>query len=241
MKKIYAIMGLAFLSFQAERTMAQSAFLFDTPDTLVYGDTLTLGDLACHMNFIINKTASPINIYVVRVQDVNLATGWNSYLCTDGQCFEPSVDSIPVTLAAYDSTEFIPHFGTTATPDSQTILMSVRNANNLSDVTYQRFHGVTQIGFGAGLHEYANLANVSIYPSPVTSGNDFSLNISKVKNKHKDFSLVVYTIYGSVAKIVTGLHEGNNTLNLGLPAGIYSYNLISRELRINSGNFSIIR
>lgn len=240
MKKIYTILALGFLFLQGGFGFSQSAFQFLTPDTLVYGDTVSGGDLGCHNNFIINKTGSPVTVYVVRVQDVSVVSGWASYMCTDGQCFPPNVDSVSITLAANDSTEFIPHFGITATADSQTILMSVRNANNLSDVAYQRFHGVTKIGY-LGMYEYADLASVNVYPSPVVSGSNFNLNISNVKTKSNNFSLVVYTFYGSVVKSVNDLQEGNNTLSLDLASGLYSYSLSAGDVLINSGNFSVIK
>jgi len=241
MKKIYTLITLGFMFLQGAQSFSQSAFQFLTPDSVVYGDTLSGGDLECHNNFIINKTAASIIVYAVRVQDVSVASGWTSYMCTDGQCFPPNVDSVTITLAANDSTEFIPHFGITATADSQTILMSVRNANNLSDVAYQRFYGVTKINYGAAIYEYANLASVNIYPLPVVAGSTFNLNISNVKATNKEFSLVVYNLYGGVVRTMSNLQEGNNVINLDFASGLYSYSLVAQNVLLNSGMFSVVK
>ena len=241
MKKLYTILACGFLCFQTGKSFSQASFEFHVVDSTVYGDTLSLGDLECFGGYIRNKTANAITIDVVRVQNVNLATGWESYFCTNNQCYASFVDSVRFNLAAYDTTEFLPHFGTTATPDSQTVFFSVRNSNVPTDVDHKRFHGVTKIGYGLGMFEHASLANVNIYPSPLMSGTDFNINISSVNVATTNFSLIVYTMYGGIAKMITGLQEGNNTLNLDLAAGMYSYRLISGNTVIHTGEIAVVR
>ncbi len=238
MKKFCAVVGLAFLLIQGGSVSSQS-FQFVIHDSIVYCAPKALGDTSCEGNSIINKTSNALTIDVVRVQDVNFATsGWESAFCID-VCYPPTTDSVRYTIAPSDTVDFIPHFYYTATPDSQTIYMKIKNVSNPADVAYQRFYGVTQIGFG--IHEYANLAQIKIYPSPVISGSDFNFTISNLKVHKKEFSLVVYNMYGSEVKTLTNLCAGDNMLTLDLTSGLYSYNLVSGNIRINSGNFSIIK
>lgn len=241
MKKLYTLFTCAFLLFLGGKGFSQASFQLYVDDSIAYGDTMMFGDIECYGGEIRNKTSNAILLDVVRVQNVNLATGWESYFCTNDQCYADFVDSVRFTLPGDSITEFLPHFGTTATPDSQTVYFKIKNVNTPTDVAYQRYHGVTKIGYGSGLNEYAHLANVNIYPSPVKSGNTFNLNITNSKVQGDDFTLSLYSIYGSVVRIVTGLHGGNNSLNLDIPSGIYSYRLTSGSTMINSGNLAVLK
>lgn len=241
MKKICTVLACAFLFLQGGKSFSQASFQLYVGDSMAYGDTLMFGDIECYGGEIRNKTSNAILLDVVRVQNVNLATGWESYFCTNNQCYADFVDSIRFTLLGDSITEFLPHFGTTSTPDSQTVYFKVKNVNTPTDVAYQRYYGITKIGYGAGLHEYAHVANVSIYPSPVISGNNFTVNITNSKIQDNNYTLTLYSIYGNVVRMASGLNSGNNTLSLDIPAGIYSYRLISGSILINSGNLPVLK
>ena len=240
MKKIYAILGMSFLLIQGGRSFAQTTFQLFAPDTVAYSDTVSWGDIELHDgNYLKNKTANDITFDVVRVQ--NVGGTWTSAFCLN-VCFADFIDSVQYTLPANDSIAFIPHFYIDATPDSQSIYMKFKNVNVPTDVVYQRFYGITKIGYGAGVHEAAtNLSNVSVYPSPVVAGNDFNMNVTNVKAQSTEFSLVVYNMYGSVVATVNNLKENNNTLNLNLATGIYTYSLLAGNTRINTGEFSVVK
>lgn len=237
MKNLSIVVFLACMVFEGTLSFSQS-FEFYTPDTAVYGDTLAGGDLVIDGDYILNKTSNNLTIDVVRVQDVDIAnSGWSSAMCLD-LCYFPTVDSVQYIIPPNDTVPFIPHFYITASPDSQTIYIKIKDANNPTDVLYQRFYGVTIEGY-TGIHEYANLANVSVYPSPAVSGHALNMNITNAKIKNKEFTLVVYNIHGGIVSTIHGMKEGNNALNLNLASGMYSYNLVSGDVRINSGIFSI--
>ena len=239
MRKIYTIVCLGLLLFQTEGGFAQSSFLFYYPDTVCHHAPVAGGDTSCDGDYILNLTANPLTIDVVRVQDVDIAgSGWTSAFCLD-ICYPDFVDSVRYTIPPNDTVDFIPHFYFTATPDSQTVYFKVKNVGNPTDVTYQHFHGVTQLGFG--IHEYANLANVNIYPSPIVASNAFNMNITNVKVQKKEFSLIIYNIYGSSLSHVNHLKENNNSLNLDLAAGMYSYSLMAGDQIIRTGKLSIIK
>jgi len=237
MKKLYTILGLSFLLIQADNAVAQVSFDYHIYDTIAYGAPLAGGDIQCYGSYIKNKTSSPLAIDVVRVQNVNLANGWASAFCLD-ICYADFVDSVRFTIPANDTVDFIPHFYITATPDSQTIYMKIKNVSTPTDVAYQRFHAVTKVGFSVN-DNYPNLASVNIFPSPVTSGNTFTLDISNVKTKDNDFTIIVYSTLGNAVSTVTGLKSGNNSINLNLAAGYYNYSLLAGNTKIKSGNIVI--
>jgi hypothetical protein len=240
MKKFYALFIISFFIFQSERTFSQVFSLY-APDTVIYGAPIAGNDLACDGNSIVNHTANPVLLDVIRVQDVDIAgSGWQSSFCLDLNCYAPFVDSVQFTLQPNDSSLLIPHFGVTATPDSQTVYFKIKQVAAPNLTVYQRFHGITQNGFG--VHEQSTYsADVNIYPSPILAGNDFNLNVGNVKSKSKELSLVVYNIYGSAVKTILYVKEGNNIMSLDFAAGMYSYSLISGGARIHSGKITVIR
>lgn len=204
---------------------------------MAYGAPVALGNVKCDPSYIKNLTSGPLTIDVVRLQDVDAGSGWSSSICLD-LCYFPSVDSVQLTIPPNDSTPLYTIFYITDVPDSQTVYFKVKNVNTPTEVGYQRFHGVTIAGY-IGIQEYANLAHVSIYPSPVVAGNVFNMNITNVKAKSKEYTLLVYNIYGGIVSTIYNMKEGNNALTLQLAPGVYSYNLVSGDTRINSGTFSI--
>ena len=239
MKKLYTLFTICLSLFLNERTFSQTFSLY-APDTVVYGPA-NGSDLPCDGNSIVNHTANSIVMDVVRLQDVDIAgTGWASSFCLDLNCFAPFVDSSRFTLLGNDSTLFIPHFIPTSTPDSQTVYFKFKMVSSPNTTYYQSFHGVTQLNFGVN-EAAAYRADVKIYPSPVTAGSDFNMNVSKVISKTENLSLVIYNMYGSEVRTIYNLAEGNNTLNLTLATGIYSYSLTAGDVRIHSGKMTVIR
>ena len=240
MKKLYSLIAACSLLFIGGNSFSQSYSMY-APDTVVYGPPIAGNDIACEGNSIVNHTANSIILDVIRVQDVDIAgSGWYSSFCLDQNCFAPFMDSVRFTLMPNDSSLLIPHFNTSATPDSQTVYFKIKEVSAPNLTVYQRFHGVTQQGFGVN-EEFVYSANVNVYPSPIISGNEFSMNITNVKSKTKHISLVIYNIYGSVIRTIEDIKEGNNTLSLDLSAGMYSYSLISGNARVHSGKITVIR
>jgi len=235
MKKLYHLIICSFLLIQSGKTFSQS-FTFYVPDTIVYGVPLVDSSTDLY-DSIVNNTANTLSIDVVRVENTT-AAGWQTAFCLD-VCYLPSVDSVRFTLQPNESQPFSFHFYTSATPDSGTALMKIKDVSNPATTVYQRFYAITQL---TSVNELpAKNVNVSIYPSPVVAGNNFSMNIANVKSGSNEITLSVYNIYGSAVKRIAHLKTGNNSLTLDLPAGIYSYSLISGNEKINSGKIAVSR
>ena len=221
---------------KSDKSFSQSAFQFLINDTIVYCAPKALGDTSCEGNYIVNKTSNSLTIDVVRV--TNVGGTWTSAFCLD-ICYADFIDSVRYTIPANDTVDFIPHFYFDITPDSQNVFMKIKSVSNPSDVSFQRFYCVTQLGFG--IHEYTNLADVSIYPSPVVAGTSMNMNITNVKSNSKQMTLVVYNIYGDLVSEISNLKEGNNSIRLDLAAGMYSYSLITADQTVRNGKISVIK
>ena len=240
MKKIYTFILFSLFLFSGEKSFSQS-FTFSNPDTAICGATGS--DLECLGDSIINNTSNSLAVDVVRVQDDVGTPGWTSAFCL-AVCYLPSKDSMRLVLTPHQHQNLLVHFYTSATADCGTVLFKIKDVNTPTNVAYQRYYASTQSDcacLNAGVNELsANSAKVKVYPSPLIAGNDFNMNISNVQGS-KEISLLVYSVYGSVVNKFNNLKEGNNTLNLNLPAGVYSYSLISNNVPIGSGKLAVSR
>ena len=238
MKKIYTLL-FSFVLFVSAKSFGQTVFSFTPIDTIEYGapNTTPGAELVC-MAKLLNTTANAVSMRVTREKDVmGDAPNWTSAFCMK-VCYLPTTDSVNFTFSPMDTVNFTFHFYIDGEPlpDSACAIMKWKNTATGSSVM-QRLHGITQSGFS--VHETdLPLAEVSIYPMPLTAGNDFTMNISNVQSKSKKLSLAVYDVFGNHVK-TTGVIEGINFMNLDLPGGVYSYSLISENINLNSGKLVI--
>ncbi len=236
MRIFYSLGFICLFLIQGERSSCQSLSL-TFPDTLVYGEPVAGSNLSCWVgNWVKNISGAPLTVDVIRVMDDTSTPGWTSSFCFYF-CQMPTIDSFRYTMPKNDSVNMAVHLIITANPDSGTVIMKIKNASDPSEFYIQRFHGVSE--FGAGVNESGKSTQVSIYPSPVISGNALSMNLANIKST--DILFVLYDVYGSVIKTIGDLKEGNNNLSLNLAAGIYSYSLLSGNTRVNSGKFSVVK
>ncbi len=237
--KKYLILGVLFFLLQCEKIFSQS-FTYAFPDTIAYGEPVSGSALSCWVgDTITNISGSILDLDVIRVQDDCATPGWTSAFCFQ-TCQIPEIDSIRCTMAVGETVNMAVHLIITALPDSGTVLMKIKNASNPSEVIFQRFYGVSQLGLKAN-EESASRSSVTIYPSPVLAGNEFHMNITNTKSAGQNISLLVYNIYGNIVSALKNLKEGNNTLNLDLAAGIYSYSLTSSGSKFYSGKLIVFR
>ena len=186
---------------------------------------------------IINSTSNAISMRVTRQLDVMPdAPAWTSAFCMD-VCYFPTVDGVDYTFDPMDTVNFTFHFNTASnTPDHALAKMRWKNVNNPSNTFNADFFGSTDGSLG--LHDLsANTANVAMYPQPVASGEVFTMNVSNIKTANT-ISMVIYNMFGSVVstkKVIAGI----NLMNIDLPAGVYSYNMISGNTTLNSGKLAI--
>lgn len=235
MKKNYTLPVFIFLLIGG-KSFSQT-FSFTPLDTIKYGAPNAGTELICSAT-LINNTTNTILTDVVRVQNVIPdAPDWTSAFCMD-VCYLPTTDSVRYTFLPMTTVNFTFHIYISATPDSAAGIMKFKNVATSSNTFYQRFHGVTQSGLGVNENLSAS-PSVSIYPMPIVSGNVFTMNISNVK-QGKEISLWVYDMFGRVVSS-SNVISGINFMNLDLPAGVYSYNLISGSSKVNSGKIAVSR
>ncbi|MBI4929482.1 MAG: T9SS type A sorting domain-containing protein [Bacteroidetes bacterium] len=235
MKKLYSLAAL-FLVLPGGESFSQT-YSYSPLDTMKYG---AIGvEIICSAT-LINNTANAINLQVTRDQDVMAdAPNWYSAFCMD-QCYLPATDTVNYTFLPMDTVNFTFHFHpeNEVAPDSAVAIMKWKNKAIPSNTFTQRFYGITQTGFGVNEMPAAS-ANVSIYPMPVVSNELFTMSVSNVKQA-KTISLVVYNMLGSVVS-ASDVIAGINFMNLDLPAGIYSYSLVSDNAKLISGKLVVSR
>jgi len=236
MKKLYTLSILLLLFLFSQRTFSQN-YTYTLIDSIEYGAIGT--ELICSAK-LLNTTANAISMRVTREQNVmGDAPNWTSAFCMK-VCYFPTTDSVNFNFNPMDTVNFTFHFYTVneALPDSATAVMKWKNVNNPSNTFFQKFYGITQTGFDVNdISE--NTASVNIYPMPVLSGDMFTMNILNVKPTHK-LSVVIYNIYGSMVS-TKNVIAGINFMDVDLPAGVYSYNLISENFTINSGKIAVTK
>ena len=232
MKKIYSFFIIPLLLI-GSISFAQT-FSYTKIDTAKYGPA---GDELICFSRIVNSTLDTISMRVTREQNVmGDAPTWTSAFCTY-LCYFPTKDSVTERFLPMDTINFSFHFYTTSTPGHATGKMKFRNMDDLSNTFSVAFFGSTD-GTQAGVNNLSgNSASVSIYPMPIVSGNVFSLNVVSAKPENK-ISLVFYNIFGSAvaaSNVITGI----NLMSLDLPAGVYSYSLLSEGIPLNSGKLVV--
>jgi len=235
MRKIYSA-SIAVLLLISGISFSQT-ITYTPIDTIKYGPIG--GEIICSAR-LINTSANAVSMRVTREKNVmGDAPNWTSAFCMK-VCYLQTTDSVNFTFNPMDTVNFTFHFYTLneTLADSATAIMKWKNISTPSNTFYQKFYGITQTNFG--VHAVSDEpANVSVFPMPVLSGSDFSMNISNV-NTGKPVSVVIYNIFGSVVS-KTNVIEGINFMNLDLPAGVYSYSLISENMKINSGKIAVAK
>ena len=219
MKKIFYV--FAFLL--CIKASAQN-FTISMPDTIKYGSVNST--LGCVDTIICGN--SGLYVDVIRVQN-DTAPNWSTSFCLD-VCFPPFVDSARVYILPNGRITFILDFYSSSLPDSSTALFKFVNPNNPANVFYQRLYGITTPASVAAVN--APAVTIHIFPMPVSSGSAFNVFISDMNNSSGELRMNVYDMCGRVCANVSGLHNGNNSILLSLPAGIYSCSILKNEVPV---------
>lgn len=233
MKKLY-ILAVVLAGLSCGKSFSQT-FTYTLDDTIGYAAP---GAMISLENSIINSTLNIITIDAVRTVDVMPdCPTWTTMFCLD-VCYPPFVDSVRFDLPADSIQSFVFDFTTDATADSGTAIMKVKNVSTPSNTFYQKFYGITIDGFAVNESEVSP-ANVSFYPMPVASNETFVMNVTNVKyGTGKNISMLVFNMYGNLVakkKVIAG----TNFMYLDLPAGFYSYSLITEDKVINTGKIAV--
>lgn len=237
MNKIYALTIFSFFLFASEKSFSQT-FSFVNHDTLKYGTAGTTIVVSAG-NSIKNNTASALVLEIVRVQNVTGTPGWASAFGVSNTCYNPTVDTVSLTLQANSSIGLTINVYSSSTPDTGSVVMKVKDVNNPTITASQRYHVSTMSD--AVNETSANKVDVKIYPSPVLAGSPFSLNISSATNHPTDFSLDVYDVLGNVTAKFSALRSGNNSIAMNAPQGIYFFKLVSENQQVSSGKIIVVQ
>lgn len=225
------LLSLALLSGHA--VQAQS-FSVSFPDTIVYGAAIDSSTLSCWNNdYVTNISENPVVLDVVRVQNDTGTPGWTSSFCFQF-CSLPNVDSIRATLQPNEAVNIAMHFHVTGIPDTGTVVMMYRNVNDTSEVYYQRFYAITTPA-SIGPSVNSNAGQVTCYPLPAIPQQEFTMNLSGEKFAGQTITLSVFDLSGRKIISQSGLHEGNNSLMLDVPAGVYTYSLSGSHGVVHTG------
>lgn len=181
---------------------AQS-FTVSFPDTIVYGPAIDSSALSCWTNDdVINVSGTTLALDVVRVQNVT-PPGWSSAFCFQ-VCSQPSIDSIRAIMAPSEVVNIAVHFIITGVPDSSTILMKFKNANNPAEVIYQRFYGISQSTAGVNALFTAN--TLKLYPNPLAEGSNLNIELPSWLQDNGSQVLLICDMSGRMvwSEVLTG-------------------------------------
>ena len=212
-----------------------SGALFAQKFSVLMPDTVGSGDCGYDYsfeggNFLVNNTDFDIEVNVVRTKNVT-TKNWTSMFCLD-VCYPSSVNSVLFTLKAHTKQFFVFHIISDTIVGKDKATMRFENTSDQTNVFYTTFSTECV----TGINELSYQSKVNLYPMPITSGHNFNLDIANANSK--TIALQVFNIYGSIVKTLSVI-EGNNTVALDLPVGIYSYNLSSDNTIVNSGRLVI--
>ena len=227
---------LILLSFSGSGVVHAQSFSVSFPDTIAYGPAVDSTALSCWVNdYVTNLSGQPLVLDVVRVEDVTVIPGWSSAFCFQ-TCQIPEKDSIRATLSAGEAVNIAVHFEINSIPDSGTVLMKYKNANNPSEVVFQRFYGISYDATSAASPE-GRANNIRCYPVPVRTGEH--LYVDCRSSLPDGARLEILGLSGN--KIVdVQLVQGINTLPADLPAGCYLYNVSAGNRVLRSGKLLVI-
>lgn len=216
------------------------SFSVSFPDTLVYGAAVDSSTLSCwNDDYVTNLTENPIELDVIRVQNDTGTPGWTSSFCFQF-CSLPNVDSLRATLQPNEAVNIAVHFHVTGIPDTGTVVMMYRNVNDTSEVYYQRFTAITTpASVGPAIN--TNSGQVTCYPSPAFSQQEFSMNVEGDKFSGQEITLNVYDVFGRHVAVQTGLREGTNQITLHVPAGVYTYSLSCGNAVVHYGILQFVQ
>ncbi len=211
------------------------SFIFDSDSIIVGQDSVGLFEGRLH-----NLSNNEINIEVVRLIDFT-NEDWNSSICIDSTCYNQSIDSVTVSIAAGGSIT-CGVLAWTSGVGSDNIILKIVELFNLSNNISVNINFLAQYDLNMD-DEYPNGNNVKIlscFPNPFNPSILLKYKIGKRNNVRLD----VYNILGKKVKsLVEEVQEsgnyyikwnGNDGVNKPLPSGAYF-------LKIQSGEYHMIK
>ena len=211
------------------------SFIFETDSIIVGQDSV-----GSFEGTLYNLSDNEINLEIARL--INFASAdWSSSICIDAICYNQSIDSSSVLIAAGDST-ICGVLAWTNGIGNDSIQLKLVESDNPNNNLLVNIHFLAQYDLSI---EYESLnANtikiLSCYPNPFNPSILFKYNIGESNNVH----LAIYNVLGEKVKsLVEEVQEpgdyyvkwdGNNGFNIPLPSGAYF-------LRMQSGEYHMIK
>ncbi len=211
------------------------SFIFDSDSITVGQDSVGLFEGSLY-----NLSNNEINIEVVRLVDFT-NDNWNSSICIDSTCYNQSLDTVTLSIAAGDMTK-CGVLAWTSGVGIDSVQLKVVDLSNIINNISININFLAQHDLSID-HEYQSINTIKIlscFPNPF---NPFILLEYKI-GKRNHVRLDVYNILGKKVKsLVEEVQEagnyyakwdGNNRFNKPLPSGAYF-------LRIQSGEYHMIK
>ncbi|MFL3005421.1 MAG: T9SS type A sorting domain-containing protein [Candidatus Neomarinimicrobiota bacterium] len=211
------------------------SFIFDSDSIIVGQDSVGFFEGTLY-----NLSNNEINIEVARL--INFTNeNWNSSICIDSICYNQSLDSLNVSIAAGDST-ICGVLAWTSGVGSDFIQLKVAESFNINNDILVNITFIAQYDLSID-HEYPNANTIKIlsyFPNPFNPSIVFKYKISKSNHVR----IGIYNVLGKKVKsLVEEVQEagnyytkwdGNNEFNKPLPSGAYF-------LRMQSGEYYMIK
>ena len=206
------------------------SFIFETDSIIVGQDSV-----GSFEGTLYNLSNNEINLEITRL--INFANeDWSSSICIDAICYNQSIDSISVSIAAGDST-ICGVIAWTNGIGSDSIQLKLVESDNPNNNMLVNINFLAQYDLSIDNENlYANSIKIlSCYPNPFNPSILFKYNIGESNDVH----LAIYNVLGEKVKsLVEEVQEpgnyyvkwdGNNGFNQSLPSGTYF-------LRMQSGD-----
>ena len=236
MRYLFIFIYVSFLFANNNQILNSSfSFIFET-------DSITVGQdsIGSFGGTLYNLSEDEIDLEIARLINFSI-TGWSSSICIDEVCYNQSIDSIPVSIAAGDSTK-CGVLAWTNGVGSDSIQLKVLDPFNISNNILVNINFLAQYDLNID-HGYLNANTtkvLSCFPNPFNPSILLEYKIGERNHVRLD----VYNVLGKKVKsLVEEVQEagnyytkwdGNNAFNKPLPSGAYF-------LRMQSGEYYVIK
>ena len=231
MKYLLTLIYCSFLYANNNQIIDSSfSFIFETDSIIVGQDSV-----GSFEGTLYNLSNNEINLEIARL--INFGNvDWSSSICIDAICYNQSIDSISVSIAAGDST-ICGVIAWTNGIGSDSIQLKLVESDNPNNNMLVNINFLAQYDLSIDNENlYANSIKIlSCYPNPFNPSILFKYNIGESNDVH----LAIYNVLGEKVKsLVEEVQEpgnyyvkwdGNNGFNQSLPSGTYF-------LRMQSGD-----
>ena len=231
MKYLLTLIYCSFLYANNNQIIDSSfSFIFETDSIIVGQDSV-----GSFEGTLYNLSNNEINLEIIRL--INFANvDWSSSICIDAICYNQSIDSIYVSLAASDST-ICGVLAWTNGIGSDSIQLKLVESDNTNNNMLVNINFLAQYDLSIDNESFnANTIKIlSCYPNPFNPSILLKYKIGKRNHVRLD----IYNILGKKVKsLVEEVQEagnyytkwdGNNGFNQPLPSGAYFLRMQSGE------------